>query len=165
MNADDLRRALAAADDLDAAGRWVLALAVWWGVLWRLTLVGGLLNVAASAMLGTGDVGETRAGNAVGGVVWLLVTLWAVRRLVRVPWPWVFGAWWALVWRIILVGGGLFIAASWALGTWGPVAGATPADLWVGVAAGLPVSLWAARGLVRVIERKYARFRSEAERQ
>ena len=133
----------------DRTVRRMLVLGTWWGLVWRLILIGGPLTVGANVLLGTGD---TRASTAVASAVWLMVSLWAVRRLVRVPWPWVFAAWWALTWRLALVGGVLFAAASWALGTAG-----TAADPWVGLASWLPVSLWAVRGLTIVIERKYAR--------
>ncbi len=134
----------------DRTVRRMLVLGTWWGLVWRLILIGSPLTLGANALLSTGG---TLAGTAVGSVVWLIVSLWAVRRLVRVPWPWVFAAWWALTWRLSLVGGVLFAVASWALGT----AAGTAADLWVALASFLPVSLWAVRGLIVVIERKYAR--------
>ena len=137
---------LSGAEAEDRTMRRMLVLGTWWGLVWRLILIGGPLTVGANALLGT------RASTAVGSAVWLIVSLWAVRRLMRVPWPWVFAAWWALTWRLILVAGVLFAAASWALGTAG-----TAADPWVALALWLPVSLWAVRGLVVVIERKYAR--------
>ena len=157
---DHLRRSLAASrDNLDAGTRWALTFRVWWGLLWRLALIGGLLNVAAALVVGT-SAGESRAGNAVGAVIWLLVSLWAVRRVVLAPWPWVLRCWWALFWRVALVGGTVFTAVSWALGpwlgTWASPAGSAPADLWLAVAAMLPSSLWGARGVVLVIERKYS---------
>lgn len=167
MSTDHLRRALAESPDdcLDARTRWALVFRVWWGMLWRLALVGGLLNAAAALVFGMGAGGETRAGNAIGGAIWLLVSLWAMRRIVRTPWPWVFRCWWALFWRSVLVGGGVFSAASWALdswlGTWVSPAGTAPADPWLAAAVGLPASLWAARGAVLVIERKYSRVLSE----
>ena len=130
-----------------------------------MVLVGGVLNAAAGLVFSTG-VGESRAGNAIGGVIWLLVSLWAVRRMVAgPPWPWVLRCWWALFWRLGLVGGVVFAAASWALdpwlGTWVSPAGTAPADLWLAAATVLPFSLWAARGVVLVIERKYSRAVAE----
>ena len=114
MSTDHLRRALAESRDcLDAGERWGLVFRAWWRWLWRMVLVGGVLNAAAGLVFSTG-VGESRAGNAIGGVIWLLVSLWAVRRMVAgPPWPWVLRCWWALFWRLGLVGGVVFAAASW----------------------------------------------------
>lgn len=45
------------------------------------------------------------SSSAVGAAAWLLVSLWAVRRLTTVRWSIVFALWWALLWRFTLAGG------------------------------------------------------------
>lgn len=82
--------------------------------------------------------------------VGLLVSLWAVWQLLREPWPVVLAAWWALLWRTALVGGALFAAASWALGT----AYRSDAVYLLALAFVLPTSVWAAWGIVCVVERR-----------
>ena len=94
-------------------------------------------------MFGTG------AMPVVSSPVGLLVRLWAVWQLLREPWPVVLAAWWALLWRTALVGGALFAAASCALGT----AHRSDAEYLLALAFVLPISVWAAWGIVYVVER------------
>ena len=124
--------------------RWPAVLAIWWGLTWRMVVVGGLLTTAATAVFGTG------AMPVVSFPVGLLVSLWAVWQLLRERWPVVLAAWWALLWRTALVGGALFAAASWALGT----AYRSDAEYLLALAFVLPTSVWAAWGIVCVVERR-----------
>ncbi len=73
----------------------------WWRLTWRMALVGVVLTALAEVALG-------RIDDSIPSVrfpVVLLVSLWAVRAILRrdlVPWSAVLAAWWALVWRATL---------------------------------------------------------------
>ena len=138
------------ADDYhDEEPRWPMALAVWWSWTWRMILFPGFLVALAGRVL---DVPET---TILGFAVGLLVTWWAVRAQLRVPLSVSLLCWWAMIWRMALVGGALLAFVSFQLG----ITPGTGADYALGIAVALPTSAWAAWGAVWVIESQVRRGR------
>ena len=119
-------------------------LLLWWGLTWRMAAFGGILTALAVRVLDAPI-------SLVSPVVGILVSLWAVRAMLRVrTLAIVLACWWAIFWRTALVGGGVFAGVTYALGT----AYRSDAELLLAAAMMLPVSVWAAWGMVCVVERR-----------